>query len=303
MSGQLVGEVIAASPELYASGLSKNGFLALIAIAEKCHQRTRQASVPWVHLCHGLYGAHKRTAERAVRELKDAEFIQVARRGYKAPNGDSAAPIYRLMKLPTSVSVTRNQPTPVSVTPDEATDKIDEATDTQGVVLNGSINGSINGREWRARESEPIDVESVPDPGNALSSLVLLSESDIIDGELVDDPPSDLEPPKYCRKHMPNGTDVKCGGCKHMREQHKTWTQRELARFIASAPAVRREPPKHQYRCPWCRDTGIVLDRDGKPGSQPRICHHDHTWHIATPEELAEHTDLIKELAELEIKS
>lgn len=312
MSGQLVGEVIAASPELYASGLSKNGFLALIAIAEKCHARTRQASVPWVHLRRGLYGAHKRTAERAVRELKDAELIQVARRGYKAPNGDSAATIYKLMKLPTPVSVTPKEPTPVSVTPSEASDKIDEASDkigqasaTQGVGVNGSINGSTNGRESRGRaRDEPLDVESVPDPGNALSPQSFLNGNDIIDGELVDEP-DDPEPPKFCAAHMPHGTSVSCRACKTARINHEGWTSRrsESLFWLLRQNTPPREPPRPQYRCPWCRDTGIVLDRDGKPGSQPRICHHDHTWHIATAEELAEHTELIEELNEMEIES
>lgn len=43
-------------------------------------------------------------------------------------------------------------------------------------------------------------------------------------------------------------------------------------------------------RCRICRDRGIVLNADGKPGLHTRICHHDNTWHIATPEELEELT-------------
>jgi hypothetical protein len=42
VSGQLVGEVIAASPTLQKRGVSERGFYALVAIAEKCHPHTRQ---------------------------------------------------------------------------------------------------------------------------------------------------------------------------------------------------------------------------------------------------------------------
>ncbi|MGH3637330.1 MAG: hypothetical protein ACRDTS_25240, partial [Mycobacterium sp.] len=47
MSGQLVGEVLAASGAFRAAGLSERGFHALVAIAEKCHTQSRQGSVPW----------------------------------------------------------------------------------------------------------------------------------------------------------------------------------------------------------------------------------------------------------------
>jgi hypothetical protein len=49
MSGQLVGEVLAASAELRKRGISSNGFLALIGIAEKAVPRTRQARVQQNH--------------------------------------------------------------------------------------------------------------------------------------------------------------------------------------------------------------------------------------------------------------
>jgi hypothetical protein len=50
------------------------------------------------------------------------------------------------------------------------------------------------------------------------------------------------------------------------------------------------------WSCGVCHDDNIVLNSDGKPGSDPRICHHNGTWHPASPEELAEHGDLLDEL-------
>jgi hypothetical protein len=55
--------------------------------------------------------------------------------------------------------------------------------------------------------------------------------------------------------------------------------------------------PARSHRCNVCRDTGIVLLADGTPGHrQVRICHHDHSWHAATPDEIAEHADLLEKL-------
>lgn len=95
MSGQLVGEVIAASDSLRAQGLSERGFHALIAIAEKAHTQSRQASVPWIHISAGLYGASKRTAERAVQDLKTVGILRVVRPGFKNQHG-AQAPIYEI---------------------------------------------------------------------------------------------------------------------------------------------------------------------------------------------------------------
>lgn len=46
MSGELVGEVIAAVPELKQRGVSERGFRVLLVLAEKCYTATRQGSVP-----------------------------------------------------------------------------------------------------------------------------------------------------------------------------------------------------------------------------------------------------------------
>ena len=102
MSGQIVGEVIAASDRLRAAGLSERGFHALIAIAEKASAQSRQASVPLRHICAGLFGdldTKKRTAERAIQDLKAAGLIRVVRRGFNNGHGRAAAPIYEIQSL------------------------------------------------------------------------------------------------------------------------------------------------------------------------------------------------------------
>jgi hypothetical protein len=99
MSGQLVGEVIDASPILQKRGLSERGFHALIAIAEKCHTQTRQGSVRWDHIRDGLYGASLSTAKRAVGDLKSAGAIRVLKRGFDNQHGRICAPVYRIGPL------------------------------------------------------------------------------------------------------------------------------------------------------------------------------------------------------------
>ena len=99
MSGQLVGEVIAARQKLQARGMSVRGFHALIAIAEKCHTQNRQASVPWSHIRNGLYGASKRTAQRAVHDLQAAGVVCVLKPGFGNQHGRTFAPIYEIAPL------------------------------------------------------------------------------------------------------------------------------------------------------------------------------------------------------------
>ncbi len=98
MSGQLVGEVIAAGDSMRRRGISRSGFMALVAIAEKSHTQTRQASVRWDHICAGLYGVSKRTAQRAVAELKDAGLLRLVCVGYTNQRS-SRAPVYEIAEL------------------------------------------------------------------------------------------------------------------------------------------------------------------------------------------------------------
>ena len=99
MSGQLVGEVIAASPTFLKRGLSERGFHALIAIAEKCHTQTRQGSVGWDHIRDCLYGASRRTAQRAVHDLLTAGVLEIVKPGFGNQYGRTCAPIYQIAPL------------------------------------------------------------------------------------------------------------------------------------------------------------------------------------------------------------
>jgi hypothetical protein len=174
MSGQLVGEVIAASPALRQNGLSKNGFLALIAIAEKCIVRTRQGSVNWDHIRDGLYGVSKRTAVRAVRELKEAELIRVAAPGWANQHGQGAAPIYQ-MRIPTLMSSSSELDDDKSEVDDDKSEVDDDKSELDddrhppltcdAPTLDGSIDGSIDGGRARTRANRPDP--TVPDPRDA----------------------------------------------------------------------------------------------------------------------------------------
>jgi hypothetical protein len=97
MSGQLVGEVIDAAASLKARGVSERGFHALVAIAEKAGA-DRTASVRWDHIRAGLYGASKRTAQRAVDDLLTAGLIGIVRTGFRNQH-DARAPIYVVRPL------------------------------------------------------------------------------------------------------------------------------------------------------------------------------------------------------------
>lgn len=163
MSGQLVGEVLAAATSLRSRGLSETAFHALIAIAEKAGVDARQGSVPWSHICAGIYGSggelpSKRTAERAVRELKDAKLIEVVKVGFSNRHL-SRAPIYRVLAvvdadIQVSVSGGDDTDTQVSVSRNVDTDKpgpryrqTEPRYRHPGVVLNGPINGPSNARD------------------------------------------------------------------------------------------------------------------------------------------------------------
>ncbi|MHA7661854.1 hypothetical protein [Mycolicibacterium sp. HS_4_1] len=128
-----------------------------MAIAEKAHTQSREASVRWDHLRAGLYGVSKRTAERAVRDLKSHGLITVVRPGFNNGHGTAAAPIYRIEQITDadtqmSASTSTDADTQMSVSTPTDTDKI--ATDTDktgtryrhpGVVLDVSIDGPIDG--------------------------------------------------------------------------------------------------------------------------------------------------------------
>lgn len=233
MSGQLVGEVLAASDELRARGLSTRGFHALIAIAEKAGVHDREASVRWDHIRAGLYGASKRTAERAVEDLRAAGLVSIVRTGFK--NQHSAqAPVYRVLALPVrdtqvSASNIEDHDTQVSASESVDTDKPSVGYRQNGsgyrhpgVVLDGSLDGSIDG--GRARVDDEPRCERHRDP--------------------VKFP----RPPK-------------CPDCQNVRE-----TREAEQRAVVDREAAERERRSAlRQRCPDCKGTNWITDDNGDP--------------------------------------
>lgn len=174
MSGQLVGEVLAASDELRGRGLSSRGFYALIAIAEKASTHNRQASVPWKHIRAGLYGASASTAKRAISDLKDAGLVRVLRRGFDNQNGRVEAPIYEIQPIGEQVTqVTQSgggrtghlgDPIAADRTGhlEDRTGHFGDRTGHPGDLLNGSTNGSTNGGRARLDDEPRCDKHRDP---------------------------------------------------------------------------------------------------------------------------------------------
>lgn len=172
-----------------------------------------------------------------------------------------------------------------------STDPLPGLASTPSSVLSSELSSG----ESRARE-EPLDVTAVPESSDALSQDQLLETNLIYDGQLVE-PDDDPEPPYYCEKHRPYGTPDSCPGCKIARLNHEAWEKRQgvngvagwllLAQKLGEEPAPEREP---RPKCPWCRDTGLVLMRDGTPGDSPMWCSHElYGRRPATDEEIAEY--------------
>lgn len=144
-----MGEVIAASERLRNGGLSERGFYALVAIAEKCHTKTREGSVRWDHIRNGLYGASKRTAERAVHDLKSAGLVSVVLRGFNNNHGRSCAPIYRIAPLTDTDTQVSSSPTTDTDRPGDRYRQNGDRYRHLGVVLDGSLDGSLDGEPSR----------------------------------------------------------------------------------------------------------------------------------------------------------
>lgn len=97
----MVAQIIAAVPELKARGITRPAFMALVAIAEKCHPETR-ASVPLSWIQNALYGASTSTARRAISELVAAELVRVVQPGFRN-RFDWRAPVYELLAVVTAM--------------------------------------------------------------------------------------------------------------------------------------------------------------------------------------------------------
>ncbi|WP_133060155.1 hypothetical protein, partial [Mycolicibacterium wolinskyi] len=180
MSGQLVGEVLAAADALRARGLSPRGFYALIAIAEKAETHSRRASVRWDHIRAALYGSQKdedgqlrpvspSTAKRAVADLKSAGLIRVVKRGFDNQNGRVCAPIYEVRPLDSKQTEQVTQVTQ-SVDSEQVT-QVTQSTGTER-VKSGGRTGQIDDRTGHLGDllDVPIDVpldgsaREIPDP-------------------------------------------------------------------------------------------------------------------------------------------
>ncbi|MEN4448092.1 hypothetical protein [Mycobacterium sp. SM3041] len=215
-----MGEVIGAADELRAIGLPPGAFHALLAIAEKAHADTRQGSVRWDHIRSTMYASNSlRSAERAVKALKDAGLIRVVQRGFNNQAGTARAPIYEVCALPVSATHDGGFGPSVSATQGGGFDaeanppnlranppKSGGEPATHGVGLDGSIDGSIDGsnaRSTRARRQrqQPTFGEMVrgrpdapldpPPPDASIVPLSATSAADLIREEL---PPSAYQP-------------------------------------------------------------------------------------------------------------
>lgn len=240
MSGQIVGEVLAASDTLRARGLPPRAFYALIAIAEKAHHETRQASVRWAHIQAALYSGQRdktgnlnraslRSAERAVAELKRAGVVAVVRRGFNNGHGRAAAPVYRIepLTVPASGLAETVEGVPAS-----------ELAETRAIV--------------------PAKLETVPAKLDDRSRQTTGGLDGPIDGStdggaraaVVD---ADVPPPRYCSGH-PDGTPDGCIPCKHARLKLEQWEQDHRDR----EQAEREARTLARQRCERCEGTGQI---------------------------------------------
>lgn len=232
MSGQLVGEVIAAAERLRRLGLPERAFHALVAIAEKSHAESRQGSVRWAWIQSGLYGASKRTAERAVGELRAAGVVRIAKTGFG--NGFiSRAPIYEIAPLvDTDTAVSQSQEVDTDTAVSQSTESRYRQTGSRyrqtgsryrhlGVVLDGSIDGPIDG----------------------------------------------APPPQHCPKH-PDGTDEPCRRCRAARQEREKWDTEQAHRDRQVAEEHRLAVDE----CVHCDDAAWMLGPDGTPVEPATRC-------------------------------
>jgi hypothetical protein len=228
MSGQLVGEVLAAASQLRARGLSDRGFRALLAIAEKAHTDTRQASVRWDHISDGLYGASKRTAERAVQDLKEAGLLTVIRPGFNNNHGRIRAPVYQLQQITdtdTQVTASMGGDTDTQVTGSVGGDTDKPATDTDkpggryrhpGDVLDVSLDGSLDGGAATVADTN----------GHATHPR---SAKQRLNGPYG----------PRCQDHRNEPIPPRCGGCASAREVLEEDERQQLAHEAAARTAIR----------------------------------------------------------------
>lgn len=250
MSGQLVGEVLAAADELRDRGLTPRGFYALIAIAEKASTHNRQASVPWKHIRAGLYGASPSTAKRAISDLKAAGLVRVLRRGFDNQNGRVEAPIYEIQPIGEQVTQvtqsgggrTGHPGDPIATDRtghlEDRTGHISDRTGHPGDLLNGSTNGSTNG--GRARVDDPAAGGTSPTPQQSVNGKTWTR------GRFG---PRCLRP-----DHVDNPNPGACGGCKEARIASEQDAVAEQAKKDRERKAIRQAVDN----CRTCSGTGQI---------------------------------------------
>ena len=216
MSGRLVGELLAARVDALA-GLTQTETLVLIAIANRCLDGERTASVSWSQL-DAVSGKSRSSTERAVKSLKQGGVIQVTHRGFNNAHGRASAPVYAICELPElPVSVTQVRETQPDVSVTQVRETPEPFPSNEGpfpsnggtvsvtamrditVVTNGLTNDLPNGGDAREREA---------------STHPLRADDD--------------EPPLFCTRH-PNGSEGEpCRSCGDARRIHDAWDRNRL---------------------------------------------------------------------------
>ena len=83
------------------------------------------------------------------------------------------------------------------------------------------------------------------------------------------------EPPRYCSRHMPNGTAEPCGSCRAARERHAAWEEHQT-----HIDALRRADRQREIaECPHCDEAGWALDDTGAPIEPAIHCTHEEHAH------------------------
>lgn len=83
--------------------------------------------------------------------------------------------------------------------------------------------------------------------------------------------PSIEPPPRFCPKHMPDGTDAKCGACRGHRQRRERWD----AEHEAFEAEQRMAEARRRRDCPDCDESGWLLDEPGGAIVEPAIrCDH-----------------------------
>ncbi|RIS37566.1 helix-turn-helix domain-containing protein [Mycobacteroides abscessus] len=249
-----------------------------------------------------------RTVKRARREAVEKGYWVITKPGRACGQGAGFTTHYRLtMPAVNGVSTAPiSEETPgvngatgdtlkedLTVPPESVNSDTSDPLWCHGSDPSSVLPSELSSGESRARE-EPLDVTAVPEVSDALSRREFQVET-IIDGELVEPYDDDPEPQYGCDEH-PLGHGKRCSDCGIARHHYNRWRERNAARVadqvfgLFNSNILDSPPAPARPRCPWCRDTGLVLMSDGKLGSPPMWCPHElYGRRPATDEEIAEY--------------